>query len=186
MKKLIAIIGAALMIMSCATTIQVTESNRSVNNFDFNNGSVTWSQVYTMKDGAAVRDWFASNFTISKDSGNKLIGESPKSVLPINEAGFDRMSVIMLLTHPCVVYFTTDFKEDRYRVIVNKIIWYPQVGITTYGVTQGVGAMDLNEIAVQNGGYKSTFYNSSSKQLDAMLNYMFTAKINSQQNNDNW
>ena len=186
MKKLITLIGIAFLVMSCATTVQVTEDNRSVNNFELNNGTVTWSQVFPMNDAEAVRAWFASNFTISKSAETRLIGETPKGGLPVNEVGLNRMSVIMILTHPCVVYFTTDFKEDRYRVVVNKIIWYPQVAVTTYGVSQGIGTMDLNEIAVKNGGFKSVFYNTSSKQLDTMLNYLFKARIDAPEDADNW
>lgn len=186
MKKLVVFIIAAFSLMSCGTAVMITDSNRTVNNFTYTNGSLTWTEVFQMSDSTAVRDWFASNFTIKQNDPAKIIGETPQSALPVSESGLDRMSVAMLLTHPCIVYFTTDFKQDRYRVTVNKIIWYPQVGITTYGVTQGVGTMALSEVAVKDGGYKSAFYNTSSKHLDQILRYLFTARIDNQNNNDNW
>lgn len=188
MKKVIFFIFAAIFAVSCGTAIQITDSNKEVNNFVYNSGSVSWSKVYEFNasDADAVKDWFHQNFKITKDGDKSIIGESNQNALPIEEAGYSRMSVIMLLTHPCVVYFTTDFKEDRFRVIVNRIIWSPQVGITTYGVTQGVGNMNLNEIALKNGGYSSVFYNTTSVQLDKMLNYMFTPRLNQASNDDNW
>lgn len=188
MKKVLLFLSMALLAVSCGTAIQITDANREINNFVYNNGSVTWSKVYEFNaaDMNAVKDWFQSSFKITKETEKSIIGETNSNSLPIQEVGYSRMSVIMLLTHPCVVYFTTDFKEDRYRVNVNRIIWTPQVGITTYGVTQGVGTMDLNEIAIQNGGYKSAFYNTTSVQLDKMLTYMFTPRLNQTSNDDNW
>ncbi len=188
MKRLLFLLAGIVMLSSCATTIAVTRDNRTVNNFTFEGNNVTWSQVFPMAvtDSAAVRDWFASSFTVTKDSPKSISAETPKNVLPASEAGISSMNLIMLFNHPCIVYFTSDFKADRYRVIVNKIIWYPQVAVTTYGVSQGIGAMDLNEIAVKNGGYSSVFYNTSSKQLNELLTVLFTAKVSSAKNDDNW
>lgn len=188
MKRLAFILGTIILAVSCATAIPITDANREVNNFVFNNGTVTWQNVYQFKEGEydAVRDWFSNSFKITKESEKSLIGETNQNALPIVESGLNRMSVIMLLTHPCVVYFNTDFKEDRYRVTVNRIIWYPQVGVTTYGITQGVGAMDLNEIALKGNGMSSVFYNTSSAQLNQMLTYMFTPKLNQAKTDDNW
>ena len=188
MKRILLLLSLILTLSSCGTTVPITETNREVNNFLFSDGSVTWSKVYQFNadDYNAIRAWFHTSFNITKEEDKSIIGETNKNSLPIQEAGLDRMAVVMLLTHPCLVYFNTDFKEDRYRVIVNRIIWYPQVGVTTYGVTQGVGAMDLNEIALQDGGYKSAFYNNSSAQLNTMLSYLFTPKLNKARSNDNW
>ena len=175
-----------VMAVSCGTAIQITDANREVNNFVYNNGSVTWSNVYNFQasDYDLVRDWFAKSFNITRESEKSIIAETNKNDLPVQEAGLDRMSVVMLLTHPCVVYFNTDFKEDRYRVTVNRIIWYPQVAVTGSVLTQGVGAMDLNELALKGGGYSSVFYNTSSKQLNTILTYLFTPKLNKA--DDNW
>ncbi len=188
MKRLLSLLFSILTLSSCGTTIAVTQDNRTVNNFTFESNNVTWSQVYPMAaaDSSAVRDWFSSSFTVTKDSPRSITAETPKNALPASEAGISSMSLILLFNHPCVVYFTSDFKADRYRVLVHRIIWYPQVAVTTYGVSQGVGAMDLNEIAVKNGGYKSTFYNTSSEQLNRLLTALLTAKVSSIKIDDNW
>lgn len=188
MKRFLSLLGLILTLSSCGTTIPINETNREVNNFLFSDGSVTWSKVYQFNadDYDAIRDWFNTSFNITKEGDKSVIGETNKNSLPIQEAGLDRMAVTMLLTHPCVVYFNTDFKEDRYRVIVNRVIWYPQVAVTTHGVSQGVGAMDLNEIALQDGGYKSVFYNTSSAQLNTMLSYLFTPKLNKSRRDNDW
>lgn len=187
MKKLLYFIGVILITCSCGAPVQITDSNREINNFVYNNGSVTWSNVYHFnpEDFESVKIWFNQSFNITKETDKLMIGETNQNVLPIAESGLDRMSVVMLFTHPCVVYFNTEFKEDRYRVTVNRIIWYPNVGITTYGLHQKVSPMDLNEIAIDNGGYKSVFYKKSSYDLDTMLTYIFTPKLNSL-SNDNW
>lgn len=188
MKRLIYCIIALLGFTACGTAIKVTSENATVNNFTFNDGTVTWSKVYPINpaDSAAVRDWFASNFTITRNGEKTIFGEMPKNALPVKESGQDRMQVMMLLSHACVVYFTADFKDNRYRVVVNRIIWYPQMALTVYGVSQGVGAMDLNEVALKNGGYSSAFYRTTSKQVDLCLDYLFTAKLNSVAQNDVW
>ena len=188
MKKSLLLFSIVFIASSCATTIPVTSENNQVNNFLFDNGTVTWSNVYEFKkeDYDAVRKWFSTDFQITKEDEKYIIGETNRNSLPVQEAGLDRMAVVMLLSHPCVVYFNADFKEDRYRVIVNRIIWYPQVGITTHGVTHGVGAMDLNELAVRGGGYSSSFYKTSSAQLNTILKYLFTPKLNSGRSDDNW
>ena len=188
MKKPLLLFSIIFLASSCAMTIPVTSENRQVNNFLFDNGTVTWSNVYEFSrdDYDAVRQWFSTNFHITKENEKSIIGETDKNSLPVQESGLDRMSVVMLLSHPCVVYFNTDFKEDRYRVIVNRIIWYPQVRITTHGVSQGIGAMDLNELAVKDGGYSSAFYNTSSAQLNTILKYLFTPKLSNGRSDDNW
>ena len=179
MKKLLIVIGIVISTCSCSTTIKVTEDNKEVNGFRYNNGSVTWSNIYQFRpsDFDAVRDWFAKSFVITRENDRSIIGESNKNTLPIRESGVSKMSVVMLFTYPCIVFFDADFKEDRYRVTVNQIIWYPDIAITSYGLSQGIGTMDLNEIAVKNGGYKSVFYNTSSRDLNSMLSYMFTPKL---------
>lgn len=187
MKKLLYIIGVILITCSCGSAIQITDSNREINNFVYNTGSVSWSNIYQFnpEDYGAIRNWFNQSFKITKETDKSVIGETNQNVLPIAESGLDRMSVIMLFSHPCIIYFSTDFKEDRYRVIVNRIIWNPQVGVSTYGVYQAVGPMDLNEVALKGGGYNSVFYNKSSKDLNTMLTYIFTPKLNSM-TNDEW
>ncbi len=187
MKKLALILGTAILAVSCATAIPITDANREVNNFSFADGTVTWQNVYQFetRDAEAVRDWFDKSFNITRESGNTIIGETSENALPIAESGLSRMSVIMLLTHPCTVYFSTDFKEDRFRVTVNRIIWHPNVAVTTYGITQGVGAMDLNEIALKGNGMSSVFYSTTSAQLNQMLTYMFTPKLK-RSGDDNW
>lgn len=188
MKHLPLLLSIVVLFASCGTALQITDANREFNNFTCESNSVYWSYVYPMAsaDSAAVRDWFNASFSITKDSPKSIIGESNKNSLPYSESGLDRMSMIMLFQHPCVVYFKADFKENRYRVIVDRIIWYPQVGVTTYGVTQGVGTMDLNEIALKKGGLSSVFYNTSSEQLNTMLTYMFTARLRQAASDDNW
>lgn len=97
------------------------------------------------------------------------------------------MSVVMILTHPCVVYFSTEFKEDRYRVTINRVIWYPQVAVTTYNVTQGVGAMDLNDLALKKGNtFRSSFCKSISEHLNRIFTYMFTYHKVHEEQNDDW
>ena len=186
MKRILVLITLVLTTVSCGTAIQITDSNREVNNFVYNNGAVTWSNVYQFQasDYDLIRDWFAKSFKINRESDKSIIAETDKNSLPVQEAGLDRMAVVMLLTHPCVVYFNTDFKEDRFRVTVNRIIWYPQVAVTGSILTQGVGAMDLNELALKDEGYSSVFYNTSSKQLNTILTYLFTPKISKA--DDNW
>lgn len=188
MKKILSLFSIIFIASACSTTIPITTENRQVNNFLYDNGSVTWSNVYEFakEDYDAVRQWFSTSFQITKENEKSIIGETNQNSLPIQECGLDRMAVAMLFSHPCVVYFNTDFKENRYRVIVNRIIWYPQVGITTHGVTQGVGAMSLSEVAVKNGGYNSAFYNTASAQLNTILRYLFTPKLNSGRTDDNW
>jgi len=189
MKRILAFVCVfftALMLSSCSTTLQVTDSNRSVNGFTFDSGSVYWSEVFPISDSTAVRSWFDSSFKITKEQTKSVLGETEKNSLPYEQAGYDSMTIIMLFRHPCIVYFTADFKSDRYRVTVDRIVWYPQVAVTTYGVSQGVGTMDLNSIAVKNGGYSSVFYNTSSVQLNRILTQMFTAKISKVRRDDNW
>ncbi len=186
MKKILLFIGIIITAVSCGapTQVQTNGTANEVNNFKLGDGSVTWSKVYqfTASEFDAVKSWFDSNFKITKDTEKTIIGETNSDSLPIEEVGYKRMGVVMLLTHPCVVYFTTDFKEDRYRVTVNRIIWTPQL-VTA---RNGIGTMSLNEIAVQKNGFKPIFYNTTSVQLDKMLDYMFTARLNQSSSNDNW
>ena len=185
---IVAIVAAILIVTGCATSIPITDANREVNNFRFNNGAISWQKVFQFngQDYVAVRDWFNKSFIVTRENESSIIGETSENTLPIQEAGFDRLAVTMLMTYPCVVYFSTDFKDDRYRVTVNRIIWHPNIGITTYGVTNTIGAMDLNELALKGNAYNSVFYNTSSVQLDAMLSHLFTAKLNNTDTNDEW
>lgn len=187
MKKILLFFACITFFASCSSTIQITDTNREVNNFIYNDGAVSWSNIYSFNPSErdAIYDWFQSNFKVTKESANSITAETNQSALPIEEAGLNKMSVVMLLQHPCVVYFNTDFKNDRFRVIVNRIIWTPQVAVTSYGITQGVGTISLSEMAVKNGGYNSIFYNSTSSQLNTILTYLFTPKLNTKQN-DNW
>lgn len=188
MKRYLLLLLSFVVASSCASAIPITDTTREVNNFVFNEGTVYWQNVYQFdaKDSGAVRDWFTQSFNITREGDSSIIGETSENVLPIREAGLDRMSVIMLLTHPCTVYFNTDFKEDRFRVTVNRIIWHPNIGITTYGVTTSVSAMDLNSTALKGNGYSYVFYNTTSGQLDKMLTYLFTPKLSATGANDDW
>jgi len=188
MKRHLLILLTVILAASCAMSIPVTDENRERNNFVFNDGTVTWQKVYPFapEDYGAVRDWFEKSFTITRENETSIIGETSENTLPIQEAGLDRMAVIMILAKPCVVYFSTDFKEDRFRVKVNRIIWHPNVSVTTYGITSSVQTMDLNEIATKGTGYSSVFYNTSSVQLNTMLTYLFTPKIGTADASDDW
>ena len=102
----------------------------------------------------------------------------------MKEAGLSWGSTTIILQKPCTVYFTTDFKEDRYRVTVNRIIWEPQMSAISYGIASSVGPMSLNDIATTKNGYNSTFYNQTSEQLYLMLEYLFTPKLEARANDD--
>lgn len=188
MNRIFILLCAVSLFVSCGTYIQVTNDNREVCNFTCNDGSMSWSNIFRFDPSEldAVKTWYNSNFDVKKETEKMIIGETHSSALPLDEVGLNRMNVVMLMTHPCVVYFTTDFKEDRCRVTVNRIIWNPQVGVTTYGITQGVGTIDLNELALRQGYYRSTFYNTTSEQLNKILTYMFTPKLDQQGNDDSW
>lgn len=188
MKRLLLSIWTIVVASSCAVSIPITEENREISNFVFNEGTVTWQKVYQFdeQDYGAVRDWFEKSFTITRENETSIIGETSENALPVTEAGLDRMAVAMVFTKPCVVYFSTDFKEDRFRVKVNRIIWHPNVSVTTYGVTSSVQTMDLNEIALKGNGYSSIFYNSSAAKLNTMLTYLFTPKIGADDASDDW
>ena len=180
---------AISLVVSCGAMSQPGAPLKEVNNFVINNGVVTWSNVYnfSLEEMNSIHEWFYSNFNVSRENEKSIIAETYKNVLPINEVGLDRMSVVMILTHPCVVYFTTEFKEDRYRVTINRVIWYPQVAVTTYNVTQGVGAMDLNDLALKKGNtFRSSFCKSISEHLNRIFTYMFTYHKVHEEQNDDW
>lgn len=184
MKKILALIIAALPLM-CGTAFAFNDDDRAVNNFTCTDGAVTWSRVFQTDDINQAKDWFDMEFKITKDDTDLKVGETTPNALPIGPAGLKVMKVVTLLQHPCVIYFTAEFKEDRYRVTVNKIIWQPQLGLATSGLLMGVGTMDLNELSMKNGDFAKTFYNKTSADLDKLLEYVFTVKA-PRSSNDNW
>lgn len=177
MKQTLLLIGVALTLAACGPA-KMVEENREINNFTCNQGSVSWTYIYNYDPAqyGAIREWFDMNFNISKETDKTLIGETNRSALPVTAAGYSRMAVANIFLEPCTVYFRVDFKEDRYRVVVNNIIWYPQTAITVYGVTQGAGTMDLNEVALKRGEYRPTFYELNSVHLNGTLYHLFTAR----------
>jgi len=95
MKKLIFITAGLLLAFTSFAKEQNTDT---INNFTLNDGSVTWTYIYENQDSVAARIWFTENFEITQNVDRKIIGKTHKSVLPINEAGYSNMSVIMILT----------------------------------------------------------------------------------------
>ena len=178
MKKLLIYATLVLMTSACGIPIIVDDTNRTINNFRYDNGKVTWSYVYHMEelDSSNVHQWFLDNFDIRNDEGNKVIGQSFTGELPIREAGLQRGNTVMMFLQPCIVYFTAEFKDNRYRVIVNEIIWNVQAAVSSNNVTFGAGSSSLSEVATKGQGYNSTFYNYNSDTLNKLLFTLFNAE----------
>jgi hypothetical protein len=167
--------------------IPITKDNQELNNFHYNNGRVIWEFVngFNNSDSIAVVQWFKNEFKINEDNPNWLKGTTHKIALPYQKAGYSSMNLILLLKHPCEVFFYVEFKEDRYKISVNQIIWYPDIGVN-YGSVQTNSNlnMTLEEIALMKKGYSSTFVKKTSVQLNDILKVMF--KANPIVRNNNW
>lgn len=162
------------MAVTIAAAAQDPET--TVHNFSITDGSVTWANVFEGHDVSSARTWFEENFTITKDDGTKMIGETAQNVLPYQQTGLKQSKVPALCQYPCVVYFTAEFKDDRYRVVVNRIVWSPQIGAHVGGLLLGIGTMDLNELALKKGQFTPGFFRRDAESINAMLEYMFKAK----------
>jgi hypothetical protein len=177
MKKIV-LITLSFVVYSCGTTIDFSKVNEPVNNFRTIGGNVLWENIYdySPSDSLNVISWFKNKFEISFKNESSIFGQSRKETLPYKKAGYSAMNVIIFLQHPCEVFFTVDFKDNRYRVIVNKILWYPAIN-ANYGAvsTNSNLIMSLDEVAHNSNGYNSTFINRSSKQINDMLSVMFEA-----------
>ncbi len=189
---LISISIAVLLLSSCGFSTEITSENRTLNNFTVSNGNVTWSYIYQYESSynERVKNWVLDNFNIKRNDGDHLVCSTNKMTLPYEEAGYSYMNILLLFRHPCTIYFTADFKDGKFRVIVDNIIWEPQVGVTTYsgrvGLSQGAGTMDLHDVAFKGSGYNNAFVNYSSAQLNDILTYYFRPKLSKQKYNDNW
>ena len=190
MKKLIVASITILLIAGCGVAVPITEDTKNFLNFYSDGKTVTWSEIYSYapKDLELVREWYLRSFDMSDVQESRMIGKSRPGSLPIKEAGYDPMSVIMILQKPCVVYFVLEFKEDRCRVSVNDIIWDTETSVTArsggIGITQGVGMMSLNDISLDEGYWKGPFYKNSGPQLNSMLEFMFMPKLQNIRNTE--
>jgi hypothetical protein len=167
-----------IVVYSCSTTINFSKVNEPINNFSYTGSILRWENIYnySQSDSINVVSWFKNRFSITSDQPNKISGQTLKESLPYKKAGYNNMNVILLLKEPCEVFFTIDFKENRYRVIVNKILWYPSTNLNLgYISTNTNMVMSLEELALKNNGYRSTFVKNSSKQVNDILSLLFTA-----------
>lgn len=175
MKKFL-LIAACFIVTSCGSTIDFGKINEPINNFRTVGGNIIWENIYEFSpsDSLNIIEWLKRNHIISKESNNMISGQTHKESLPYKKAGYGTMNMIILLQHPCEVFYTIDFKETKYRVIVNKILWYPAVNAIFGNVSTNSNlVMSLDEVAHKNNGYKSIFINQSSKQINDMLNVLF-------------
>lgn len=184
-------IFSTLIIASCGAAVPITEDSQNFLHFHSDGYSVSWTEIYqyAAADSAAIRDWYNTSFDISDNKPERIIGKTRKSKLPTSEIGLDPMSTIMILLKPCEAYFIAEFKENRCRVIVNEIIWDPDMGVTArsghIAISQGVGVMSLSHIALSDRSWKGAFVKNSGPQLDRMLEYVFMPKPQ-QSNHNEW
>ena len=97
MKKLSTLFFLATAILtasSCETVVSITQENRTINNFTYNDGTVTWSYIYDCQENAAVANWFKSNFNINREEPTSLFGTTGKTSLPVSEVGLDRTGAV--------------------------------------------------------------------------------------------
>lgn len=181
MKKII-ILFFVCVLQSCGSIVELSSINWPINNFYYDGNNVNWEQVYEYQntDSLKIANWFKSQFNITNNNDGKLYGNSRRSSLPYKKAGYGSMDIIILLRHPCEVFFTIDFKKDKYRIVVNNIIWYPEISFQTskYTSTNSNFTISLDEVAFKNGGCNSIFLNTTSNQLDTILKIIFKASIN--------
>lgn len=179
MKRIAHLILATFIISACGAAVPITQDSQDFLHFHSDGYSVTWSEIYQYapEDSAAVRDWYNTAFDISDNQPGRIIGKTRKAALPTREIGLDPMATIMILLKPCEVYFTAEFKENRCRVLVNEIIWDPEMGVTSrsggLAISQGVGTMSLSEISIAERSWRGPFVKNSGPQLDRMLEFVF-------------
>ena len=178
MKKIALAILGILLFSSCFAPIQITEENREIHNFQVNNGVISWSYIYdAASDIEDVKSWFEENFIISQNKGDKIIGKTEENTIPYKRVGYSSGNVLLLFQHPCEVYFTALFKDNRYKVIVERISWNATLNGTR--VTSS-----LQEVAFKDGGYNPAFVNYAGEQLDKCLYHIFDARITNEEDID--
>lgn len=176
-----------IIIIALGITIALSSwAQDSVNNFTIKDGSVTWTKVYEDQEMDAAREWFIDHFNIEHKAETKLTGKTSENVLPLQSVGLSINRVVLVLQHPCVVYFTVDFKEDRYRVRVNNIIWNPQMALNAGGSFIGIGTIDLAELALRRGQFAPAFLRHTGEELDMLLEYMFNAPADYISEEEDW
>ena len=179
MKKLISIaMGLTIALLSYAQD--------TVNNFTIKDGTVTWTKVFESQKAETAREWFLDHFDIERKADAKLTGKTPENVLPVQAVGLNINRVVLAIQHPCVVYFTVEFKEDRYRVRVNNIIWNPQMALNAGGSFIGIGTIDLAELALRRGQFAPAFLRHTGEELDMLLEFMFNAPADYISEEEDW
>lgn len=194
MKRLFAFL-TLIIATSCGVTIYVDDFNRTVENFTYKNGKVTWSKVYNVAedDIENVKLWLMSDFNIKTSDSTRIVGQTDLASMPLREAGLQPNLVEMMYHYPCVVSFIADLKDSKYRVIVTDIVWHDKT-TTSYKITSNISYASTNETtkslsdwATKGEGYDSVFYKRTAINLNKILTHMFEYKKHiNLTDRDNW
>ncbi len=169
----------AIILYSCSSPAKLVNQN-SINNFYTDGSNVNWERVieYPNSDSLNIVNWFKTQFTITNDSKNMLVGSARKIILPYKNAGYSNLKVIESISGECDVFFNIEFKENRFKIIVTKIVWYDSISflVTQYIAVNENLVTELKTIALKNGVFKDKFVKKTSKQLDDILVTLFKPK----------
>ena len=178
MNKILLIVFAIIM-YSCSSSAKLVNQN-SINNCYTDGSNVNWERVieYPNSDSLKIVNWFKTQFSITNESKNLLIGSTKKITLPYKNAGYSNLKVIESISGECDVFFNIEFKEDRFKIVVTKIIWYDSISflVTQYLAVNENLVTELKTIALKKGVYTNKFVKKTSKQLDDILLTLFKPK----------
>lgn len=117
MKKIILII--TLFLGSLSATAQESQYN-----FVLQDGKVYWQKVYENIDNSETISFFTNGiFKITRQDSTTITGETTSNELPFKKHGYSRGWVRFTYLNPCVIYFSVDVKDNKYRVTISNIIW---------------------------------------------------------------
>lgn len=158
MKKLLLLF--ALSIISTTTFSQKNQSRNSHNfNFDNENKKIYWQKVYENGSYEEVQRFITDmGCVINHNDSTRISGSTPMNNLRIPKkiirSGEDYYGdpQRMIYYTPCVIYFSIDIKDNKYRVTATNIIWTSTMYFNMYYAAYNPGKLDINSILIRKNG----------------------------------
>ena len=157
------------------SNIVFSQDNMSDVNFQIKNKRVIWQKIYEYGDVDKIISTLRSSgcdISINSDS-TQITGKTISKSLPLKECGYSKNMSVMILSEPCIIVFTIDVKDTKYRITVNDIIWTASM---SFGYGNVTGTKSLTEMSLKKSGKVTKFVNNSFHKIDKMLDYIFDIK----------